>query len=112
MAFLKVIFPHRDDNGRFYAAGDYREVPDHLTEVYTRPYPGIGFVVMAADERTQVSEKAKAYHQESSLEQLKQQYSPPVEEVVEPLPEKVEEKEPEQEEVVEVVENRGRKRKV
>lgn len=112
MAVLKVIFPHRDDAGKYYAAGDYREVPDHLVEVYLRPYPGIGFVVMAADEKTKLSESAKAFHHESSLEELKQQYAEPVQELVEEPALEVEAKLEEQpEEVVEVVESRGRRRK-
>lgn len=107
MAFLKVIFPHHDDNGRYFAAGDYREVADHLVEVYQKPYPGIGIVVMAADERTVISNVAATMiNHESSLEEelqsreaLKEQEVVPEEAPVEETSEG------------EVAEPRGRKRK-
>ena len=55
MAQMKVIFPHHDDAGVRHEAGDYREVPDHMVERYTMPYPGIGFKVMVEDEVTRAS---------------------------------------------------------
>jgi hypothetical protein len=66
MALLKVKFPHRDeDTGRWYAAGDYREVPDHLVEQFCLPYPGIGFSVLGKDHNTKIGAKA-----EDSLEEI------------------------------------------
>ena len=49
MAKLKVVFPHDDENGERFMAGDVREVPVHLVDYYTRPLLPMGVVCMVID---------------------------------------------------------------
>lgn len=49
MAILKVIFPHYDDEGNWFHAGDYREVPTDHVDFYLKHDIRLGIKVMAID---------------------------------------------------------------